>query len=190
MPESVRQLVTALKCVLVLTVLLGVGYPLLVLGVGQLGLARQAQGSLLTADGRVVASRLIGQSFDGDQWFQPRPSANDYDGLASGGSNAGPEDGELVATVEQRRAAIASRDGVPATEVPADAVTASGSGLDPFISPAYALLQVDRVARARGLSSDLVRGLVGQHVTPRALGFLGQPRVNVVELNLDLQSVR
>ena len=190
MPESVRQLVTALKCVLVLTVLLGIGYPLLVLGVGQLGLSRQAEGSLVTADGRVVASRLIGQSFEGAQWFQPRPSAGDYDGLASGGSNAGPNDSELVATVAQRRITIASRDGVPATEVPADAVTASGSGLDPFISPAYALIQVDRVARARDLPADRVRGLVEQHLSPRTLGFLGQPRVNVVQLNLDLQALR
>jgi len=190
MPESVRQLVTALKCLLVLTAVLGIGYPLLVLGVGQLGLSRQAEGSLVTADGSVVASRLIGQSVEGNGWFQPRPSAGDYDGLASGGSNAGPNDPELVATVEQRRAEIAVREGVPAAEVPADAVTASGSGLDPFISPAYALLQVDRVARSRDLPVDRVRALVEQHVTPRTLGFLGQPRVNVVELNLALQSVR
>ena len=190
MPESVRQLVTAVKCVLVLTVVLGIGYPLLVLGVGQLGLQRQAAGSLITADGRVVASRLIGQDFAGDEGFQPRPSAGDYDGLASGGSNAGPDDAELVATVDQRRAEIAKRDGVPAAAVPADAVTASGSGLDPFISPAYALLQVDRVARSRDLPADRVRSLVERHVTPRTLGFLGRPRVNVVELNLDLQSVR
>ena len=191
MPESIRQLVTALKCLLLLTVVLGIGYPLLVLGVGHLGLQVQAQGSLVTAvDGRVVASRLIGQSVEGDQWFQPRPSAGDYDGLASGGSNAGPDDAELVATVDQRRAEVAKRDGVPAAAVPADAVTASGSGLDPFISPAYALLQVDRVARSRDLPADRVRALVERHVTPRTLGFLGQPRVNVVELNLDLQSVR
>jgi K+-transporting ATPase ATPase C chain len=191
MPESIRQLVTALKCLLLLTVVLGIGYPLLVLGVGHLGLQVQAQGSLVTAvDGRVVASRLIGQSVEGDQWFQPRPSAGDYDGLASGGSNAGPDDAELVATVDQRRAEIAKRDGVPAAAVPADAVTASGSGLDPFISPAYALLQVDRVARSRDLPADRVRSLVERHVTPRTLGFLGRPRVNVVELNLDLQSVR
>ena len=95
-----------------------------------------------------------------------------------------------MATVDQRRAEIAKRDGVPAAAVPADAVTASGSGLDPFISPAYALLQVDRVARSRDLPADRVRALVERHVTPRTLGFLGQPRVNVVELNLDLQSVR
>ena len=190
MPESVRQLVTAVKCVLVLTVVLGIGYPLLVLGVGQLGLQRQAAGSLITADGRVVASRLIGQDFAGDEWFQPRPSAGDYDGLASGGSNAGPNDAELVAAVEHRRAEIAGRDGVRPAEVPPDAVTASGSGLDPFISPAYARVQVDRVARVRGLPSERVRALVEQHLTPRTLGFLGQPRVNVVELNLDLQGLR
>ena len=170
--------------------MLGIGYPLLVLGVGHLGLQGQAQGSLVTADGRVVASRLIGQDVKGDQWFQPRPSANDYDGLASGGSNLGPNDAELVATVDQRRAEIAKRDGVPAAAVPADAVTASGSGLDPFISPAYAFVQVDRVARSRGLPADRVRSLVEQQVTPRTLGFLGQPRVNVVELNLDLQGLR
>lgn len=189
MPESVRQLATALKCVLVLTVVLGIGYPLLVLGVGQLGLQRQAAGSLITTDGRVVASSLIGQGFTGDEWFQPRPSGGDY-GLASGGSNAGPNDAELVATVEQRRSEIARRDGVRPAQVPPDAVTASGSGLDPFISPAYAFVQVDRVARVRGLPPDRVQALVEQHVTPRTLGFLGQPRVNVVQLNLDLQGLR
>ena len=99
MPESVRQLATAVKCVLVLTIVLGIGYPLLVLGVGQLGLQRQAGGSLITTDGRVVASALIGQGFAGDEWFQPRPSGGDYDALASGGSNAGPNDAELVAKV-------------------------------------------------------------------------------------------
>ena len=190
MPESIRRLVTAVKCLLGLTVVLGIGYPLLVLGAGQLGLSRQAEGSLVTSDGRVVASRLIGQDFAGDEWFRPRPSAGDYDGPASGGSNAGPNDAELVTAVQQRRAAIAARDGVRPAEVPADAVTASGSGLDPFITPAYALLQVDRVARVRDLPADRVRVLVEQHVTARTLGFLGQPRVNVVELNLDLQGLR
>lgn len=190
MPESLRQLLTALKTVLVLTVVLGVAYPLLVLGLGRLGLSHQADGSLITVDGRVVASRLVGQAFEGDQWFQPRPSAGDYDAQASGGSNAGPNDLELVASIEKRRAAIARRDGVPPADVPAEAVTASGSGLDPSISPAYALLQVDRVARVRGLPADRVRQLVQQHTTGRTLGFLGEPRVNVVELNLDLRDLR
>lgn len=190
MPESVRQLLTAVKTVLVLTVILGVVYPLVVLGLGRLGLQRQAEGSLITVDGQVVASRLIGQTFDGDQWFQPRPSAGDYDALASGGTNAGPNDGELVTTIGERRTAIADRDGVSPDQVPPDAVTSSASGLDPFISPAYALLQVDRVARIRGLPADRVRELAEQHVTGRTLGFLGEPRVNVVELNLALQGLR
>ena len=175
-----------MRAVIVLTVLLGVIYPLVMLGVGQLGLPRQAHGSLITQQGRVVASSLIGQSFDGEQWFQPRPSAGDYDGLASGGTNAGPNDGELAATIEQRRRDIAERDGVAATDVPADAVTASGSGLDPFISPGYAAQQVQRVATARGLSAERVKALVAEHTQGRSVGFLGQPRVNVVELNLAL----
>lgn len=189
MPESVRQLLTALKTVLVLTVVLGVLYPLLVLGLGRLGLSHRADGSLITVDGQVVGSRLIGQAFDGDQWFQPRPSASDYDAQASGGSNTGPNDPELVTAIAERRATIARRDGVPPAEVPADAVTASASGLDPFISPAYAELQVDRVARIRGVPADRVRLLVQQHTTGRTLGFLGEPRVNVVELNLALQGL-
>lgn len=188
MPQSVRQLLTAVRTLLVLTVLLGIGYPLAILGIAQLGLQRQAHGSLLTdSAGQVVGSKLIGQQFDGDQWFQPRPSAGEYDPLASGGTNAGPSDGELAATVEQRRAAIADREGVSKDMVPADAVTSSASGLDPDISPAYALLQVDRVARARGLPVQQVRRLVEDHLAGRSWGFLGQPRVNVIELNLALQ---
>ena len=131
------------------------------------------RGSLVSTDGRVVASRLIGQSVQGDEWFQPRPSAGDHDGLASGGSNAGPNDAELAAAVEQRRAAIAARDGVPPAEVPADAVTASGSGLDPFISPAYAFLQVERVARSRDLPADRVRALVAAARHAPDAGFPG-----------------
>lgn len=188
MPQTVRQLLTAVRTLLVLTVLLGIGYPLVILGIAQLGLQRQAHGSLLAdSSGRVVGSALIGQQFDGDQWFQPRPSAGEYDALASGGTNAGPNDGELAATVAQRRTTIADREGVPEDQVPADAVTSSASGLDPDISPAYAVLQVDRVARARGLPVRQVRRLVEEHLTRRSWGFLGQPRVNVVELNLALQ---
>ncbi len=187
MSATVRQLLTAVRAVLVLTVLLGVLYPLVVLGIGRLGLTQQAQGSLLVHDGQVVGSSLIAQRFDGDQWFQPRPSAGDYDGLASGGTNAGPNDGELAATIEQRRAEIAQRDGVAAQAVPVDALTSSGSGLDPFISPVYAEQQASRVATAQDLAPDMVRSMVREHTQGRSLGFLGQPRVNVVELNLDLQ---
>lgn len=182
-----RQLVTAARALIVLTVLLGIGYPLLVLGIGQLVARPQAEGSLVVdTSGQVVGSRLIGQSFAGEQWFQPRPSAGDYDGLASGGTNAGPNDGELVATIAQRRDQIAARDGVEPDQVPADALTSSASGLDPDISLAYAQLQVARVARARQLPVDRVRQLVEEHVTGRSWGFLGEPRVNVVELNLAL----
>ena len=187
MPQTVRQILTAVKAVLALTVILGVIYPLVMLGVGQLGLHRQARGSLITSDGQVVASALIGQSFEGEQWFQPRPSAGDYDALASGGTNAGPNDGELAAAVAARRRDIAARDGVAAQDVPPDAITSSGSGLDPFISPGYAHQQVQRVARARSMAADRVQALVAEHTQGRASGFLGQPRVNVVELNLALR---
>lgn len=187
MPETLRQLLTGLRTLLVLTVILGIGYPALVLGVGRLGFEHQRHGSLVSRDGQVVGSTLIGQRFDGDRWFQPRPSVADYDGLASGGTNTGPTDGELAATIQQRRAEIARRDGVPADAVPADALTASGSGLEPFISPEYARQQVNRVARSRQQPVDRVRAIVDGQVQGRALGFLGEPRVNVVELNLGLE---
>ena len=187
MTQSLRQLLTAGRAVLVLTVLLGICYPAVLLGVGGLGLHRQAQGSLVTHDGTVVGSSLIAQPFEGDGWFQPRPSAGDYDALASGGTNTGPSDAELVGTVAERRTEIAERDGVAVSQVPPDALTSSASGLDPYISPAYARLQIDRVAGARHLPVEQVRWLVEEHVLGRSWGFLGQPRVNVVELNLALQ---
>jgi K+-transporting ATPase ATPase C chain len=186
MPAAARQLITAVKAVVVLTVILGIAYPLVVLGIGRIAAPAQAGGSLVDEGGRVVASSLIGQGSPGRAWFQPRPSAGDYDAMASGGTNAGPSDGELAATIEQRRADIAARDGVDPSTVPPDAVTSSASGLDPFISPAYARLQVQRVAAARGLPVAAVDALVTAHLQGRTLGFLGQPRVNVVELNLAL----
>lgn len=182
----VRQTVAALRMLLAMTVLTGLVYPLAVWLVGQGLFGDQADGSLLRRDGVVVGSSLIGQRFDGDQWFQPRASAGDYDAQASGASNLGPESAELVDAIEQRRADIASREGVDPSAVPPDAVTASGSGLDPFISPAYADLQVARVADATGLGASAVQALVDDHTQGRSLGFLGQPRVNVVELNLAL----
>ncbi|WP_395640443.1 potassium-transporting ATPase subunit KdpC [Pseudolysinimonas sp.] len=189
-----RQTWTALRALLVLTVVLGLGYPLVVLGVGQLLLPAQANGSLVVVDDRVVGSALIGQSFsDADgtplpEWFQPRPSAagDGYDGAASSGSNYGPENPDLIAAIEERRAAIAAFNGVDPADIPADALTASASGLDPHISPAYALLQVDRVAEARGLSAAAVRALVEQHTQGRDLGYLGESTVNVLELNVAL----
>jgi len=171
---------------------LGVAYTLLITGVGQLILPAQANGSLVRdADGRVVGSSLIGQSYldaEGDPlagYFQPRPSAagDGYDAGASSGSNRGPENPELIAAIEERRAQLAEFNGVPEDEVPADALTASGSGLDPHISPDYAAIQVTRVARARGMSAEEVARLVAEHTTGRDLGYLGEPVVNVLQLN-------
>ncbi len=190
-----RTVWIAARLTLVLTVVLGVLYPLLITGVGQFALEPQADGSLVRGgSGTVVGSRLIGQSFtsaDGTplpQYFQPRPSAagSGYDAAASGGSNLGPESAELVTAIRQRRRAIAEFNHVPPSSVPPDAVTASGSGLDPDISPAYAAIQVERVARARDLSPDTVRRLVAEHTHGRDLGYLGNPRVNVLTLNLAL----
>ena len=181
-----RQILTGLRLLLVLTVVLGVGYPLLVWGIGQAALGKRADGSLLVSDGTVAGSTLIGQSFSGDQWFLPRPSASNDDALASGGSNAGPSDPDLLTAIAARRAEVATREAVDPGQVPPDAVTASASGLDPFISPAYARLQERRVARVRGLPADRVRALVAAATSGRTLGFLGEPRVNVVTLNAAL----
>lgn len=187
----------ALRALLVLTVVLGVGYPLLVTGLGRLMPAR-ADGSLVTdADGTVVGSSLIGQSFTDDsgdplpQYFQPRPSAagDGYDAAASSGSNLGPENPDLVAAIEQRRAAVADLEHVDPADVPVDALSASGSGLDPQISPEYADLQVPRVARERGMSEAEVRTLVDAATTGPDLGFLGQAGVDVLEVNLALDRV-
>ncbi len=190
MPSTLRQVFAAARVLAVLTLVLGVAYPLVVFGIGRLAPAK-ADGSLLAVDGRVVGSSLIGQQLAGDGWFQPRPSAagDGYDPLASGGSGLGPNDPGLLATVTRRREQVAAQDGVDVAQVPADAVTASASGLDPDISPQYARLQVDRVARARSLDPAVVRALVEAHVQGRELGFLGAPHVNVLELNAALAAV-
>ncbi|WP_263055066.1 potassium-transporting ATPase subunit KdpC [Curtobacterium sp. RIT-PI-V] len=191
--STVRSAGVAIRLTLLATVVLGVGYPLAVWGVGQGVFHEQANGSMVTSsDGKVVGSSLVGQSFDGksaDEWFQSRPSAageKGYDANASSGSNLGPNNSDLLKAVKERQQAVAKADGVPVSEVPADAVTASGSGLDPDISPEYALQQVQRVASARGMSADDVRALVTEHTESRQLGFLGEPVVNVLELNLAL----
>ncbi|MEU5715883.1 potassium-transporting ATPase subunit KdpC [Streptomyces sp. NPDC020403] len=189
-----RQHLAALRMLLVFTVVTGLAYPLAVTGIAQVAFPHHANGSLIDTGGRPVASGLIGQSFpllqNGEgtgrpdpKWFQPRPSTSSYDPLASGASNLGPNNPTLVARAKERRAALSAFDGVPPGDVPADALTASGSGLDPDISPAYAYEQVDRVARARGLPRSTVRGLVTAHRQRRALGFLGQEHVNTVQLN-------
>lgn len=191
---GVRRHLAALRMLVVLTLVLGLAYPLALTAVGALALRDQAGGSRLDVDGRAVGSTLIGQSFSdaqGDplpQWFQPRPSAagDGYDAAASGPSNLGPSNPELVTAVQERRATVAAFNGVDPADVPSDALTASGSGLDPDISPGYARLQTERVARARGLDPGVVRALVDRTEQGRTLGFLGEPRVNVVELNAEL----
>jgi K+-transporting ATPase ATPase C chain len=188
-----RQLWAAVRALIVATVVLGLLYPLLITGIAQVVAPGRADGSLVHASsGQVVGSSLIGQGFvsaSGDplpQYFQSRPSASSYDGTASGGSNLGPDSPELAQLIEQRRAEVARFNGVPPAGVPADAVTASGSGLDPGISPAYAALQVRRVAAERGVSQSDVSALVAKATHGRDLGFIGAPYVNVLELNLAL----
>ncbi|WP_029431812.1 potassium-transporting ATPase subunit KdpC [Blastococcus sp. URHD0036] len=190
--RSGRQLVAAVRLLLVATVVLGIGYPLAVTGFAQLVAPGRADGSLVSVDGEVVGSALVGQAFTdaaGDplpQYFQSRPSASGYDGAASGGSNLGPNSPDLADLVAARRAAVAAFDGVDPGDVPPDAVTASASGLDPDISPAYAAIQVDRVAAARGVAPAVVRQLVDDATAGRDLGFVGAPHVRVLELNLAL----
>jgi len=191
---SFRQAGVAVRAMIIFTIVLGIGYTALITGIGQLALPGQSNGSLVAQDGRTVGSSLIGQSFTTAkgvalaQWFQSRPSAagNGYDGGASSGSNYGPNSKALIALIKGRQTAIQKSDGVSLSQIPADAVTASGSGLDPDISPAYALLQVDRVAKARGLSATTVKNLVESKIQERELGYLGEPTVNVLELNLAL----
>ncbi len=196
-----RNYLAALRMLLVFTVITGVAYPLLVTGVAQAAFSDQANGSQVKKNGKTVGSSLIGQNFDlpkknpndpneeakpDPKWFQPRFSAGGYDPTASGASNLGPNSPDLVKAIKERRAAVAAFDGVAPADVPVDAVTASGSGLDPDISKAYAAEQVKRVAAARGLSTATVRKLVADNTHSRALGFLGEPYVDVVTLNLAL----
>jgi len=182
--NMLRQSLAGLALLLAFTVVFGLGYPLLMTGIGQVAFHDQANGSMVQVGGKDVGSSLIGQEFKGAQWFQSRPSAGSYDALASGGTNLGPNSPDLLKAVQKARADIARQDGVAPADVPPDAVTSSGSGLDPHISPAYADLQVARVAEARGLSVVDVQRLVDDNTQGRILGFLGEPRVNVLELNL------
>jgi potassium-transporting ATPase KdpC subunit len=188
-----RQSLAGLRLLVAATLVLGVAYPLAVYGIGAVAAPWRSQGSLVTATGahtddpsRAVGSAIIGQLVEDPALFQPRPSAagDGYDMLSTYGSNYGPEDPDLIAAIKERRAQIAERDGVAPADVPPDALTASGSGLDPDISVAYAELQVPRVAEATGLSEDAVGRLVDDHTSGRTWGVLGEPRVNVLLLNL------
>jgi K+-transporting ATPase ATPase C chain len=193
-----RQYWVALKAMVIFTAVLGVGYTALMTGIGQLALPATANGSLVTVDGETVGSSLIGQSFTDEEgaalpeWFQSRPSAagDGYDGGASSGSNLGPESEDLIATITDRREAIADDNGVDPELIPVDALTASGSGLDPHISPDYARLQVERVAEARDLPEEDVRALVEDAVSGPDLGYLGESTVNVLELNIALTELK
>jgi K+-transporting ATPase ATPase C chain len=205
LPGSVRQFGVAIRALLVFTVALGILYPLAMTGVAQALFHSNANGSVIQVDGKDTASDLIGQAYTMDsgkkddkgdpimvadpKWFQTRPSAVDYDAMGSSGSNLGPNNADLLASIEERKKAVAALEGVQESQVPPDAVTASGSGLDPDISPAYAALQLNRVARERGLDVAKVQQLVKDNTKGRALGFLGEPVVNVVTLNNDLASL-
>lgn len=181
-----RATIIAIRMLLVLTVLLGALYPLAVFGVARLAFAHRADGSLIERDGEVVGSSLVGQAFEGPEWFVGRPDA--FDPSASGPSNLGPTNPALGAAVRERLTETGLEE-ADLDVVPADAVTSSGSGLDPHISPAYARLQAPRVAESRGLELAEVMALIAEHTQGRTLGFLGEPRVHVLELNLALDDL-
>jgi K+-transporting ATPase ATPase C chain len=194
-----RHSLVGLRALVVMTLLMGLAYPLAITGVAQTAFDWRASGSLVRADGTrttsyddAVGSALVGQAAAGPEWFHPRPSAagDGWDPLATGGSNLGPQNPDLVATIEERRAAVAEEEGVDPADVPVDALTASASGLDPHVSPAYAALQVARVARENGLAEAQVRALVAEHTHGRTLGFLGEPRVDVLALNTAVAGLR
>jgi len=186
----VKTFTTALIATAVLTVLTGIVYPLAIWALSQTIFPRQAGGSLIVAGNKVVGSILVGQNFSSPRYFQSRPSAagdKGYDAVNSGGSNLGPTNKALIDAVKLRlKNIVESNPGTDARQVPIDLVTASGSGLDPEISPAAADLQIPRVAHARGLSEDQVRQLIAENTRPRSAGIFGEPGVNVLLLNLAL----
>jgi K+-transporting ATPase ATPase C chain len=182
----------ALLLLVILSVITGVVYPLVVTGISQLAFPAQAAGSLIVRDGRLIGSHLIGQSFTDPKYFWGRPSATTpqpYNGLASGGSNLGPLNPALTEGIKARIAALHAADPDNTAAVPVDLVTASGSGLDPEISVAAAAYQAARVARVRGLPPAAVRALIAAHTQGRLLGLIGEPRVNVLQLNLALDGL-
>ena len=204
LPVIVRQHIAGFRILLVFTVLCGLIYPFVMVGVSQLAFHKQANGSMISNNGKTVGSSLLCQEFSDakgnplPQYFQPRPSfaivsgnKNDYgcDPLYSSASNYGPTNPTQVQLIQQRQKQISASDHVPISQIPPDAVTASGSGLDPDISPANAYMQVPRVAAARDLPVSEVRNLVTENITGRTLGFLGEPSVNVLTLNIKLDEL-
>lgn len=184
-----KPLKIAIRFTLLTTLLLGIVYPLLVTGLAQLAMKKQAEGELIYRDGTVIGSRLIGQNFSANNYFHSRPSAagNGYDAANSSGSNLAASSQKLVSRIEGDVAKLGAENS--SGPVPIDLVTTSGSGLDPDITPAAAIYQIHRVAAARKLREDEVVRLVNRHITPRQFGFMGEPRVNVVELNLALDEL-
>jgi K+-transporting ATPase ATPase C chain len=187
----IKLTIQSLRHLLLWTVLTGLAYPLFITIISQLALPRQANGSLVERDGKLMGSALLAQQFTGTNYFWPRPSADAYATVASGASNLGPTSGQQQTNVLNNLAAFRSGNNLATNaEVPADMVYASGSGLDPHISPAAAQLQVNRVAAARGWTAEKVRLLVAQYTEQPQLGFLGEPRVNVLLLNLAMDAVK
>jgi K+-transporting ATPase ATPase C chain len=184
-----KNLITAVLMTLVTTLLFGLAFPIVITGLAQVLFPRQANGELLTKNGKVVGSRWIGQSFSSPGYFHSRPSSagTGYDATNSGGSNLGPTNQSLVARVQGDADRLQAEN--PGAAIPMDLLTSSGSGLDPHISPEAAEFQVPRIARERGVSEDVVREAIRQHTEARQFGFLGEPRVNVLELNLTLDEI-
>jgi potassium-transporting ATPase KdpC subunit len=204
LPATVRQLIAALRGLIIFTIICGIAYPVIMVGVGQLVFHKQANGSLVSYHGKVVGSSLLCQEFVDSkgnplpQYFQPRPSAaalatvkGDYgcDPLDSTATNLGPNNPVLVQDIKQRQQQISKLDHVSVAQIPPDAVTTSASGLDPYISPQNAAIQVNRVAAARHISPAVVQALVSQNTQGRVIGFLGMPRVNVLNLNIALDAL-
>jgi len=180
---------TSIRFTLIATVVFGLGYPLLVTGIASVLFPHKAGGSLILKDGTVIGSELLAQSFTSDRYFHPRPSAagTGYDATASGGSNLAQSNKALVDRIQASIKQLSAEN--PSKPVPIDLVTTSGSGLDPDITPDAATFQAPRVAKARKLSEEAVNKLIAQHITPRQLGVLGEPRVNVLALNMDLDGI-
>jgi K+-transporting ATPase ATPase C chain len=189
-----RNALRGLRAAAVLALLTGLVYPLVMTGVAQIAFSSEANGSLLRVDGQLVGSALIGQRWEGPEWFYGRPSAANYDAGASSGSNLGPTSQELADEIGRRVETILQiegpyQPGLLASDIPVDLLTASASGLDPDISPAAAEFQAPRIAAVRHLPLAEVEGIIRAHTRSRSLGLLGEPRVNVLELNLDLERV-